>query len=93
MPKSRSDISQIAKHVADKATGDRAPMSAEQFRTYQRELGGLTHAATADLMGLAEVTVKRYATSRPIPENVAIALRAVVLLHRAGRLKRLCEMS
>lgn len=70
-----------------------AAMSAEQFRAYQAELGDLTHAATGVLLGLAEVTVKRYATSRPIPENVAITLRAIVLLHRTGKLKKLCEMS
>lgn len=68
-------------------------MTPDQFRAYQSELGNLTHAATADLLGSAEVGVKRYATgARPIPEYIAQSLRAMVLLHRAGKLKRLCEM-
>lgn len=70
-----------------------APMSTEQFRAYQTELGNLTHGATADLLGLAEVTVKRYATGRPIPDAVAVALRALVLLKRAGKLQILSEMT
>lgn len=68
------------------------PLTVEQFRAYQAELGNLTHGATATLLGLSEVAVKRYATGRPVPNTVAIALRALVLLHRSGKLKKLCEM-
>lgn len=68
------------------------PMTTEQFRAYQIELGNLTHNSTADLLGLAEVSVKRYATGRPIPNTVAIALRALVLLHRMKKLENLAEM-
>lgn len=69
------------------------PMSAEQFRAYQVELGNLTHGATASLLGLAEITVKRYATGRPIPDAVAVAIRALVLLHRMGKLEKLVGMA
>lgn len=73
--------------------GSIAPMNTEQFRAYQAELGNLTHGATADLLGLAEVTVKRYATGRPIPVAVAVALRALVLLNRVGKLEKLSGMT
>jgi hypothetical protein len=72
--------------------GNSKPMSVDQFRAYEIELGNLTHGATAALLGLSEVAVKRYATGRAIPPAVAIALRALVLLHRSGKFKKLCEM-
>ena len=69
-------------------------MTPEQFRAYQAELGDLTHAATAELLGASEISVKRYATGgRDIPEYIAQSLRAMVLLHRAGKLKKLSEMA
>lgn len=69
-----------------------APMTTEQFRAYQRELGDLTHSATGTLLGLSEIAVKRYATSRPVPPTVAVALRAIVLLDRLRKLNMLSEM-
>lgn len=71
-------------------------MDAIQFRAYQDELR-LTHAATAALLGISEVSVKRYATlsasSQPIPPTIAKLMRALVLLHRDGRLGELERMA
>lgn len=68
-------------------------MTSEQFRAYQAELGSLTHGATATLLGVSEVTVKRYATSHPIPEQTAKLLRALVLLHRLKKTDKLMQMA
>lgn len=68
-------------------------MTPEQFRAYQAELGGLTHGATATLLGVSEVTVKRYATGHPIPEQTAKLLRALVLLHRLKKTNTLMQMA
>lgn len=68
-------------------------MNPEQFRNYQAELGNMTHAETARLLGVAEIGVKRYATgSRPIPEYIAQSLRAMVLLNREGLFEKMAEM-
>lgn len=75
---------------------DRFPMTPEQFRDYQTEIVGTepgVHNRLAQLLGTAEIGIKRYATgARPIPEYVAQSLRAMALLHRAGKLKNLCKM-
>ncbi len=68
---------------------EKLAMAPTQFRAYQIELG-LTHAATASLLGASEVGIKRFAIgARPIPEYIAQSLRAMVLLHRNGKLKKL----
>ena len=73
------------------------PMPAKQFKAYQLELVGPedgAHKRLAALLGTSEIGVKRYATDgRPIPEYIAQSLRAMVLLHRAGKLKKLWEMA
>lgn len=64
-------------------------MNARQFRDYQAELG-VNHPQTARLLKLSRIGVARFATGgRPIPPYVAQALRAMVLLHRAGQLSEL----
>ncbi|WP_341744611.1 hypothetical protein [Azonexus hydrophilus] len=68
-------------------------MTSEQFRAYQAELGGLTHGATATLLGVSEVTVKRYATGHLIPEQTAKLLRALVLLRRLKKMDKLMQMA
>lgn len=71
---------------------DKPAMAPTQFRAYQLELG-LTHAATASLLGASEVGIKRFAIgARPIPGYIAQSLRAMVLLHRSGKLKKLDEL-
>lgn len=68
-------------------------MSPEQFRGYQTELGNITHAELARILGVAEIGVKRYATgSRPIPEYIAQSLRAMVILNREGLFWKMSEM-
>lgn len=70
------------------------PLTSEQFRTYQGELGNLTHGATAALLGVSEVSVKRYATgAQPIPPQTAKLLRALVLLHRLKKIDKLMQMA
>lgn len=71
-------------------------MDAAKFREYQTELVGPAagaHGRLAELIGTSEVGVKRYATEgRPIPEYIATSMRAMVLLHRLGKLKKLKEI-
>lgn len=76
-------------------TAEQKPsMSAELFRAYQVELGNLTHGATATLLGLSEVSVKRYALgTQPIPPQTAKLLRALVLLCRLKMIDRLMQMN
>lgn len=67
-------------------------MTAEAFRRYQGELGH-THKATAQALGMSEISVKRYASgAKDIPMHVACTLRAIVLLHRLGALGGLQQM-
>lgn len=69
-------------------------MTSEQFRAYQTELGKLTHGATANLLGISEVSVKRYALgTQPIPPQTAKLLRALVLLQRLNKADRLMQMA
>ena len=73
-----------------------SPMTVEQFRDYQGEVVGIeagAHARLAELLGTSEIGIKRYATgARPIPDYIAQSLRAIVLLHRENRLKKLSQM-
>ena len=68
-------------------------MTPEQFRLYETEIVGAeagAHGRLAALLRTPEVSVKRYATGgRDIPAYIAQSLRAIVLLHRAGKIKQL----
>lgn len=72
-------------------------MDFEQFRKYEAELVGIdngAHKRLAALLCTSEIGVKRYATeARPIPDYIAQSLRALVLLHRENKLKKLSEMA
>lgn len=67
-------------------------MTADKFRAYQVELGRKTHAEMAELLGVSEVSVKRYATGHSIPPQVAKLVRALVLLNRLRKLQMLSSM-
>lgn len=72
-------------------------MTPEQLRTYQAEIVGIepgSHGRLAVLLGVSEIGIKRFATgARPIPEYVAQSIRAMVLLHRAGKITELHKLS
>lgn len=73
---------------------DKISMHPDQFRAYQIELGNLTHGATAALLGLSEVSIKRYAIGdQVIPPQTAKLMRALVLLHRLKKLGNLMRMA
>lgn len=68
-------------------------MTPTQFRAYQTELE-LTHSATAEVLCISEISVKRYATdAQPVPPHIAKLLRAVILLTRLKKLAKLDEMA
>ncbi len=71
-------------------------MEYTQFREYEAEVVGEddgAHKRLAALLGTSEIGIKRYATdARPIPDYIAQSLRAMVLLHREKKLKKLSEM-
>ena len=58
-------------------------MTPERFKAIEQELG-LTHAAMAEALGVAEVSVKRYATGHTIPEHVGRLALALLLSKREG---------
>lgn len=60
------------------------PLTSEQFRAIQRDLGW-THAATAAALGLSKISVRRIATGAQfVTHRTANVLIAFLVLHQAG---------
>ncbi len=64
------------------------PMTSDDFRAIEQSLA-TGHADMAAQLGLAEVSVKRYATgSQPVPEHIARLMVALVVIAESKAQKR-----
>jgi plasmid maintenance system antidote protein VapI len=67
-------------------------MTHEEFRALEMSLAG-SHAAMAELLGVSEISVKRYATgAQPIPADIARLAVALLLIADEGLQKKFSRL-